>query len=179
MELLKSKYSFLISRYKNKIYGYAMYMLRDSMDADDVTQEAMIRIWQNIDKFNLLSAKSWIMRTTHNLCLDFLRRKAAYVKRGGSVTELMEEEIADHSGLNNPGVKTETAEIGQTLKTAIEKLPVSLKSVFLMYEIDGLKYREIGAALDMPVNSVKVYLLRTRVKLQDELKKLAEKGYLQ
>ena len=47
-------------------------MLRNKLDADDVTQEVFIRIWNNFEKFDANAAKSWIMKTTHNLCLDYL-----------------------------------------------------------------------------------------------------------
>ena len=50
-------------------------MLRNSMDADDVTQEVLIRLWKNLDNFNLNAAGSYIMRMTHNLCIDYLRRR--------------------------------------------------------------------------------------------------------
>lgn len=141
------------------------------MDADDVTQEVFIRIWQQEDKFNLVSAKSWIMRTTHNLCIDFLRRRAVLLKKGNEITESMEEEIEDRSGFGNPVQQAENSNLDLIIKRAIKNLPGSIKSVFVLYEIEGLKYKEISKVLDMPVNSVKVYLLRARIKLQEELKK--------
>ncbi len=56
------------------------------------------------------------------------------------------------------------------VKESIERLPENLRSIFVMYEINGLKYREISDSLEMPVNTVKVYLMRARKKLQEELK---------
>ena len=52
-----------------------MYLLKNRMDADDITQEVLIRIWKNIERFNILAAKTWIMKTTHNLCIDYLRKR--------------------------------------------------------------------------------------------------------
>jgi len=152
-------------------------MLRNRMDADDVAQEVLIRIWQHIDKFNMLTAQSWIMRTTHNLCIDFIRRRSVLLKKGAEITEMMEEEIADHSNTGNPFERTEKADMNLKIKEAISSLPQSLKSVFVLYEIDGLKYKEISRVLDMPENSVKVYLMRARMKLQEELKSYVVEGY--
>lgn len=177
MDLTKTKYNFLIQRYKIRIYNYALYMLKNRMDADDVTQEALIRIWQHIDKFNLLSAQSWIMRTTYNLCLDYIRRRSALLKKGAEITEWMEEEITDTDSSVNPSSKTEADDMEMKIKEAIKKLPQNLKSVFVLYEVDGLKYKEISKVLDMPENSVKVYLLRARVKLQQELKRYEFEGF--
>ena len=151
-------------------------MLRNRMDADDVTQEVLIRIWQYIDRFNILSAQSWIMRTTHNLCIDFIRRRSALIKKEAEITEMHEEEIADFSIGGNPFTAAESSNLDLIIKSAIGRLPQSLKSVFILHEIDGLKYKEIGKVLDMPVNSVKVYLMRARIRLQDELKSYELKG---
>ena len=52
----------------------------------------------------------------------------------------------------------------------IEELPENLKSVFVLYEVQGFKYKEISKILDIPINSVKVYLLRARKKLQEGLR---------
>ena len=63
--------------------------------------------------------------------------------------------------------------IALKVKEAIQRLPENLRSVFVLYEIEEMKYKEISKALDLPVNSVKVYLLRARKKLQEELKDYA------
>ncbi|MGA9292903.1 MAG: RNA polymerase sigma factor, partial [Ignavibacteriaceae bacterium] len=56
------------------------------------------------------------------------------------------------------------------LKEAVENLPENLKSIFIMYQMQGMKYKEISMVLDIPINSVKVYLMRARKKLQKDLK---------
>jgi len=60
--------------------------------------------------------------------------------------------------------------IYEQISLKIKKLPDNLKSVFVLYEIQGFKYREISKTLDIPINSVKVYLMRARKKLQEEFK---------
>ncbi len=166
----EQRYRFLIQQYKNKVYTYSMYMLKNKMDADDVTQEVMIRIWQNIDKFNMLAAKTWIIKTTNNLCIDFLRRRSVAVKRKNEIDELFEETYSANSNSDNPYLITHFKMAASKIKEAIQNLPENLRSVFVLYEIEGLKYKEISKALDIPINSVKVYLLRARKKLQEELK---------
>lgn len=168
--LEQPRYRFLIQQYKNKIYTYSLYMLKNKMDADDVTQEVMIRIWQNIDNVNVLAAKTWIMRTTNNLCIDYLRKRSAAVNRESEINELFEETIETNKNEENPYLITHIKIMASKVKEAIQKLPENLRSVFVLYEIQGMKYREIGKALGIPLNSVKVYLLRARKKLHEELK---------
>jgi RNA polymerase sigma factor (sigma-70 family) len=166
----EQRYRFLIQQYKNKIYSYSLFMLKDKMDADDVTQEVMIRIWQNVDKFNLLAAKTWIMKTTNNLCIDYLRKRQAAFGKNYSITEEFEDSHGSELTEHNPYLTTHIKMMVSKVKDAISALPENLRSVFVLYEIQGLKYKEISQALDLPINSVKVYLLRARKKLQEELK---------
>lgn len=140
------------------------------MDADDVTQEVMIRIWNNMDKFNLFAAKTWIMKTTNNLCIDYLRRKTIQLKREMEIDEIFEETFATKKPGDNPFHLAHTNMMIAKVKCAIEKIPEDLRSIFILYEINGFKYREISKSLGIPLNTVKVYLLRARKYLQQELK---------
>lgn len=166
----EQRYRFLIQQYKNKIYTYSMYMLKNKMDADDVTQEVMIRIWQNLDKFNIMAAKTWIIKTTNNLCIDYLRKRSVSVNRQSDIDELFEDTYSTNSNNDNPYLTTHFRIMASKVKEAIQRLPENLRSIFVLYEIEGLKYKEISKVLDLPLNSVKVYLLRARKKLQEELK---------
>lgn len=168
--LKEQRYRYLVQLYKNKIYSYSRYMLKNKMDADDVTQEVMIRIWNNMDKFNLFAAKTWIMKTTNNLCIDYLRRKTIQLKREIEIDEIFEETFATKKPGDNPLHLTHTNMMVANVKCAIEKIPEDLRSIFILYEINGCKYREISQTLDIPLNTVKVYLLRARKYLQQELK---------
>jgi RNA polymerase sigma-70 factor (ECF subfamily) len=145
-------------------------MLRNRMDADDVTQEVLIRLWKNLDNFNLNAAGSYIMRMTHNLCIDYLRRRNISVNREIEIDNVFEETYQNADDVNNPENIIGQENLNRKLKEAIENLPENLKSIFIMYQMQGMKYKEISMALDIPINSVKVYLMRARIKLQKELK---------
>lgn len=90
------------------------------------------------------------------------------------IDEDFENEILDNDKLNQPDVTTLMHITNDKIKSAIQRLPENLRSVFVLYEIEGFKYKEISNVLDMPINSVKVYILRARKKLQEELKDYAE-----
>ena len=69
-------------------------------------------------------------------------------------------------------LKAENKITDEKIKRAIKNLPDNLRSVFVLYELQGMKYKEIGKSLEMPINSVKVYLMRARKQLQLNLKEL-------
>ncbi len=168
--LESSKFNFLVDQHKNRIFNYALYMLRNRMDAEDITQEVMIRTWQNINKFNFNAARAWIMRTTHNLCIDYLRKNQLNFQREMPIDNEKENYLEDKSNEANPATVANKKMIGTKIKSAIENLPEKLKSPFVLYELEGFKYKEISKILDVPLNTVKVNLLRARKHLQKELK---------
>lgn len=145
-------------------------MLHNKADAEDVTQEMLIKIWKNVNCFNILSAKAWIIKSTHNLCVDCLRKRKAFSYKECSIDDYLSESIMDCSSVNDPQNITHIKMLTSRVKETIQLLPEKLKSVFVLYEIQGLRYKEISKVLDMPINSVKVYLFRARKQLQKELK---------
>ena len=140
------------------------------MDAEDITQEVMIRTWQNIDKFNFYAASAWMMRTTHNLCIDYLRRNKVQFQREISIDDNLSERIEDKKHGIMPEKKLSQNMLNEKIKNAVENLPERLKSPFVLYELQGFKYKEISKILDIPLNSVKVNILRARKQLQKDLK---------
>jgi len=143
------------------------------MDAEDITQEVMIRVWQNIDDFKFTSAKVWIIKTTHNLCIDLIRKRKVLVNSQVEIDEQFEEDYKDITPSNNPEYKMELNALSEKIKEAIQNLPENLRRIFVLYEVNGLKYKEIADMLELPLNSVKVYLLRARKRLQEDLKSYA------
>ncbi|HEX2865425.1 MAG TPA: RNA polymerase sigma factor [Ignavibacteriales bacterium] len=170
MMLRTTKYKFLLQQYKNRIYSYSKLLLKNKMDADDVTQEVLIRIWQNMDEFNVLKAKTWIMKTTHNLCMDYLRKRTRSYKNESSMDEEFIENFPDSDTKGNPFISMHLNSVNDRINEALRRLPENLQSVFLLYELQGMKYKEISQCLEIPINSVKVYLLRARKKLQEDLR---------
>lgn len=168
--LRSSKFDYLIKQHKNKIYNYSLYMLRNTMDAEDITQEVMIRIWQNINKFNFMAARAWIMRTTHNLCIDYLRRNKNQYQRELSIDDNLSERIEEKTNAVMPDEALNQSLLDKNIKQAIENLQERLKSPFVLYELQGFKYKEISMILDVPLNTVKVNILRARKQLQKDLK---------
>lgn len=162
----EKKYSMLVKQHKNMVYSYALYIMKDRMEADDVAQEVLIRLWENLDKINLLAAKSWLMRTTHNLCIDYFRKR----KQVYQIDEEFAESIEANESESNPLIITQLKMTANKIKELIKELPDHLKSVFVLYEIEGLKYKEISKTLDLPINTVKVQLLRARKQLQEKMK---------
>ncbi len=174
MSFKSIKYRRLISRHKESVYYYAFSFLKNEMDAEDVSQEVWIRVWNNLDSINWSKAKSWILKTTHNLSIDTLRKKRMNLVE---ITDNIAEFIIDSGGNENPQKFSENESIKENIEEAIALLPEKLRMVFILYQIEGFKYREISEILKIPINSTKVYLMRARKELQKILQPLEEDKY--
>ncbi len=166
MQLKKIKYRLIFNKYKNSVYNFALSITQSSFDADDISQEIWIKYWENFEEIDYSKSKAWIYRSVHNKCIDLIRQRKNQVR-------ISDEElfaIEDTRVENNPIEIDENRIISEIITKSLSKLPEKQKSIFQMYEIENFKYNEISEMLDLPINSVKVYLMRARQNLQVLLK---------
>lgn len=161
------EFQLLSERHRDELYRYARSMLRNPADAEDATQEVLIRLWNHLPTVRLFNLRGWLFRTTRNYCLDQIRR------RGTSDLSLEEESFEEQPDetVVDPGVAADVEGQLERAHVLLHKLPESLRSVFVLYEVNRLRYREIATALDIPINTVKVRLLRARDRLAQLVRK--------
>ncbi|MBN2235403.1 MAG: sigma-70 family RNA polymerase sigma factor [Opitutales bacterium] len=156
---------------KDKLFRYARYTLGDAADAEDAIQEVFVRLWNAMESGRIDNCGHWLMRTMHNYCVDLLRKRRRTSDRNVALREDSDDAAMAWSAHGaDPSAEMDCRSLGTRIDRAVHGLPETLRSVFLMYEVNGLKYREIAAHLCLPINSVKVHLLRARRMLQEELK---------
>ena len=161
-----------VTRYKNLIYSQAYYFLGNPEDAADITQEVLIKLWHHLEKVSPQSMKSWLLRVTKNLCIDHSRRKreltASQMMKSIDGNEEFQFDGVDQN--MNPEQQVLNLDLREQILYAMQKLPEKIKHVIIMREIQDLKYEDIALSMDIPLNSVKVYLNRGRKLLFKYLK---------
>jgi len=150
--------------HKDRIFSYAAMMLRDAEEARDVSQEALVRLWRNWPKVDDRGARTWLLRTTHNLCIDRIRRRKVRSEVDGE--ELIPLEPDDAPG---PGQLAESSELGGIITAALGSLSEADRSVVVMREVQGMPYDEIAKALNLPIGTLKARLHRARERLRGKL----------
>ena len=149
----------LVTRYRHRVYGFAYHYLVDEDEAADVTQDVFVKMWQNRSELDENRLLGWLLRVTRNACVDAVRKKKAYRRR----VETDSESIADHADRGPlPDRQTATILFNEKLQTALNTLDEPYKSIIILREIQEYKYGEISEALELPLNTVKVYLHRAR-----------------
>ncbi len=164
----------LISPYTNKLLNHAFRILKNREDAEDALQEAYLKIYSSLDKFEGNSSfKTWIYKIVTNVCLDMLRNQKKISKTSLNVTnEDGNQEIEIPDDTYSPDVSAQKKAALEALKDALNDLDDDHKIVITLRDIDGLSYEDIANITSTNVGTVKSRISRARMRL----KKLLEKN---
>jgi RNA polymerase sigma-70 factor (ECF subfamily) len=176
INLLKQKdreaFKTLVETWQDMVFNTALGILQNEEDAEDTAQEVFIQVFESIDNFKEESKLStWIYRITVSKSLDHIRKKKAK-KRLSFLKSLFKEdgqeiELPDFL---HPGIKLENKENAKALFRAMEKLPPSQKTAFVLNKMEGLSYQEVGEIMEISSSAVDSLLQRGRQNLKKELK---------
>lgn len=154
----------LVGRYGQKVYGIAYHLTYDRAEAEELTQDCFLKVWENLDRYVPTEASllAWIAALSRNLCIDHYRKrkreKGFRFVSDDAVTTLL-------PGGDDPQADAVKRERLRLLLDAIGELPDELAEVVLLRDLDGLEYREIAEFLDLPDGTVKSRLNRARLEL--------------
>lgn len=153
----------LVSRYKRLIYSVAYKFSRDSDEVNDLAQEAFIKIYKSLSKYDgRYKFSTWSVKVATNICLDHVRRK--------KLNSVSLEEIENFAGDDNsPEEQYLRKEKSMALKNAIESLPEIYRVPIVLYHQKGMSYREIAEKLGKPLSIIKNRIFRARHALRERL----------
>jgi RNA polymerase sigma-70 factor (ECF subfamily) len=157
----------LVRRYQHRVFGVALRMLSNAAEAEEVAQEAFLRVHRAIGEFRGESKLStWLYAITSRLCLTRLGAGERRLRREGEETLLR---LAN--GHANPVAALERSELEGALHRAIGELAEERRIVVVLRDLEGLAYEEIAVALDLPVGTVRSRLHRARLDLKEKLER--------
>jgi len=157
----------LVTRTQEGVYNLAYSMLGNQEEAEDMTQEAYLRVWRALPEFRGDSKfTTWLFRVVTNVCLN--RRR--YLRSRLSVLDEWEsfEELAARQ--KDVDAATIEKERKLSLWAAVAALPEKYRMVITLFYQQELSYREVAEALSLPLGTVKAHLNRARHALAERLK---------
>jgi len=165
----------LIQPYQKKAFNIAYRMLGNVEDASDVTQEALIKIYKSLDKYQGKSSFStWVYSIVNNTCIDYIRKN----KKGNVVYLDQEIQAKDRSykmelsdEMNTPEYLFEKQETQKIVQDAINQLNVDHREIIVLRDINGFSYQEIATMLNCSEGTVKSRINRARGHLKVLLEK--------
>ena len=176
----QAAYAQLVEEHAGRIYRLALRMMGNEADAEDVLQETFLNAFRSIDRFEERSSLStWLYRIASNAALMRLRRKEP---EQISVDEPLERDDGDlvprqfFDFCCLPEEDLLRDEAVAEMNRAVEELPPTLRSVFILRDIEGLSTEETANALGLSVSAVKSRLMRARLKLRERLSQYFSQG---
>jgi len=164
----------LIKEYKKMAYNIALKMLKNKEDAEDVSQEALIKVYKSIDRFNMQSSfKTWLYRIVVNTCLDHVRKnKENPISINQPIRSGYDEFYMDvEDNRPTPQEILETKLTQKMVMDAVNELDEDFKSIIILRDINDLSYEEISEILECNIGTVKSRISRGRQKLKEILEK--------
>lgn len=155
----------LTGRHLGRVYGFAARLLGDRAEAEDVAQEAMLRMWKVAGVWRPGEAQlsSWLYRVTVNLCTD--RQRKAQRRRADSLDDVAEP-ADDHATSEEALMQRERVD---ALQAALASLPDRQRQAVVLRHIEGLSNPEIAAILEIGVEAVESLTARGKRALTEAL----------
>lgn len=161
----KQAYAHIINKYKNPLYATILRMTKNPQDAQDFVQEAFIKVYHKLDKYdNKGSFFSWMYRVAINHCMDELRKKRYKITQ----VEINEEKVVDS---NHPEIIFLKKEKNRQLEKLISSLPEEERMIILLRYANELSYHEISEIVGLPLSNVRNKLHRAKKKMRESVKR--------
>ena len=171
----------LLRRFERPVFSLIYRMVRDRELAEDLAQEAFVRAFHNLRRYDpSYKFSSWLFKVAYNLTIDHLRKKrldtvSIHGSPAAVTSELQEAtSIVLESGDERPDEELDSRDIGSEIESAIAGLREEYRSAILLRHVEGRSYEEIAEIMDVPLGTVKTYIHRARKELQVKLEHLLE-----
>ena len=166
----------LFRLFQGTVYNTALQLLGNPEDAEDVTQDAFLRAWEQLPKLTAPEAfRNWLLTITVNLCRSHFRKASPPTEaldaplEGDDAEEEPTREIADE------GVDAETIvlqrETARLVRRAVAELPLAFREVIVLHYFEGVELAGSAKILRVPVGTVKSRLARAREQLRRKLER--------
>ena len=171
----RAAFAQLVRRHQMPLYNFALRQVRVPQVAEDVVQEAFVRVVQNaVDFKHEARFTTWVYTITRNLCIDQLRKRA--LRKHPSLDESRGEEgdgptLGEQTADPRASVEREATgtELKERIALAVDTLPDEQREVFLMRELSNLPFKEIAEITGVPENTVKSRMRYALERLQEAL----------
>lgn len=159
------------------VYRLAFSMLRHKEDAEDVSQEVLIKLWRTLPDYRFeCPLLLYVLKMTRNAALDLERKRSRRRENEVSLTvenddgERVDRELADTSEDNDPAKRLTRAERIAEVRRAIEALPPDQREIIILKDIQGLSYAQIADLLSIEEGTVGSRISRARKNLEKILR---------
>ena len=150
----------LARRYQDRLYGYAVRMTGDAAEAEDLTQETLLRVYRSLARFDTAQPFApWAFGIAAHVCRDWLRWRR---RRREQVTDAVD----GVSAAGTPQDEAVVAETRERVARAVRRLPRKYREVVVLHYVEEMSYEQVAAALGIRPDAARRRALRARQMLQ-------------
>ena len=158
----------LVEAHQSFAWSLALRFVGDKDDAADLVQEAFIRVWKNLSRYNPeYQFSTWLGKVLTNLCLDFLRSR----KRKNIMVQPFDQAAAEIGTIDTVENEMNHVEWMQRVVALSKQLPDKQQAVFILRDLEGLSVEEVSTMLEMSPGNIKSHLYYARVHIREGFKK--------
>lgn len=158
----------LVRQYQPYAYSLAARMLGNEQEAEDAVQEAFIRVWRSIDRYDpAVRFTTWLYRIVTNLCLDHLRSRRR--RNWVTISDDSDERNSDLQAGSDPSDQTSGEDLLSIIRKLSYVLPETQRTVFVLRDLQDLSIQEVCSITGLSQGSVKTNLHYARRKLREQL----------
>lgn len=174
----KSVYAEVVEQWQHMIYNTALGIVQNEEDAEDITQDVFVTLYERIRDFREESKLStWLYRIAVTKSLDLEKRKKSQ-KRGGFLKKIFAVKDSDEPvNFVHPGILLDNKENAAVLFNALKKLPENQRVAFTLHKLEGLGHQEVADILNVSLFSIESLLARAKNNLRKILRKHYEQHY--
>jgi len=164
----------LVEKHKLSLLNLCLRFTGNKPDAEDLSQDVFIRIYQAAPRYEAKAAfTTWMYRIAVNLCLNYQRRKKLLtffsIDSNNNTDENHQKKIPDIISSERPDTNFEQKERAQFIQQAIQSLPENQRTVVILYRYQNLSYQEIADSLETSISAVESRLFRAKINLKKKL----------
>jgi RNA polymerase sigma-70 factor (ECF subfamily) len=166
----------LFRLFHGTVYNTALQLLGNPEDAEDVTQDAFLRAWEQLPKLTAPEAfRNWLLTITVNLCRSHFRKATVPTESLDNPPESEDAEEEPIREIADEGVDAEAIvlqrETARLVRRAVAELPLAFREVIVLHYFEGLELADIAKILRVPIGTVKSRLARAREQLRRKLER--------
>ena len=160
----------LMRRYNQRLFRVIRSVVTNDDEAEDVLQEAWVRAYEHLDQFaGRASFSTWVTRIAFHEALARTRKNRRWTPLENPEGEIMAEAQRRQTTAETPEMQAERSQLGRILQAAVDTLPETYRSVFVLREVEQLSTTETAECLELSEEAVKTRLHRSRGLLRRDL----------
>lgn len=147
---------------KDEMYRFAKRLLANAEEAEDLTQDLMLKFWQKRDELDHINVKAYAMRAVRNECLNMIRH------------EQVKRKIIRMNPINTATTQHTDRDLKDIIVRYIQALPDKQRDTIYFKDVEGYEIKEIADIMNITESSVRANLMRARQKIKEQIKLLMD-----